>query len=369
MVETFTEGQPAPDATPASTPSESVAAPVTPTPAPADNRARPPVIKSASDQVREAARALAARRRELREQAAASTAAPPVQESPPQAVEAAQPEAGPSETQATDPVEELPPITPPRSWKKEYKAAFEALPRNVQEQVAESERAREADFLRRQNEVAERQKAFEAELAQMQQTRQQYEYGLQSALQMTLSNNEFADIKSMEDVEALARDDWPRWVRYQTHQQKVQMLQGQLNEVKESNRREYLSSWNNFANEQDSLFAEKFPDAQAQRDAAYSYLQDVGFKPEEIAQSWNTPMWRDHRMQGVILDAVKYRQAKAKADAATKKPMPEVQKPGVAAPKQNPFQAQIAELESKGGLSLKEAARLNKMRRQAAATT
>jgi len=296
-----------------------------------------------------------------------NVSAPPAQESPPQAGEAASPEASPGETQEADPVAvELPPIEPPRSWKKEYKAAFEALPRNVQEQVAESERAREADFLRRQNEVAERQKAFDVELSQMQQVRQQYEHGLQSALQMTLANNEFADIRSMEDVEQLARDDWPRWVRYQTHQQKVGMLQQQIAEVKESNRREYLSSWNNFANEQDQLFSEKYPDAQAQRDAAYSYLQDAGFRPEEIAQSWNTPMWRDHRMQGVILDAVKYRQAKAKADAAAKAKLPEVVKPGVAAPKANPFKDEIARLESKGGLSLKEAAKLSQLRRRAA---
>jgi NTP pyrophosphatase (non-canonical NTP hydrolase) len=357
MVETFTEGQPAPAATDVSTQTESAPAP-TPIPAaPVEDKSKP------FENVRAAAQALARRREEKRREAA--QAAPPVTESPPQAGEAPQ-ETGPGETQEVDPAVDLSPIEPPRSWKKEYKAAFEALPRNVQEQVAESERHREADFLRRQNEVSERQRAFDTELQQMQAVRQQYEQGLQQTLQMTLSSNEFADIRSMDDVEAMARDDWPRWVRYQTHQQKVSMLQGQLQEVKEANQREYLNNWQSFANEQDQIFSEKYPDAKSLKDAAVNYLKEVGFQHQEIAQSWNTPLWRDHRMQGVILDAVKYRQAKAKADQAKKAPVPTVQKPGVSAPKANPAQAQISELEAKGALSLREAAKLNQLRRMAA---
>jgi hypothetical protein len=235
----------------------------------------------------------------------------------------------------------------------------------VQEQVAESERARETDFLRRQNEVAERQKAFEVELTQMQQTRQSYEQGLNSVLAMTMSNNEFADIRTMEDVENLSRNDWPRWVQYQTHQQKVGMLQQQLRDVQQQNFNEQLQTWAQFADEQDNRFSQKYPNAKEVREAAVNYLTDAGFSHDEIGRYWNSAAWRDSRMQGVILDAVRYQRAKVKADAAVKKGVPEVQKPGVSGPKANPFQAQIAELEAKGSLSLREATKLNQLRRVA----
>jgi hypothetical protein len=366
-VQTFTEGQPAPaaEATPAATPA--VETPSTPT----DNRERPALEKSPSQSLRDAARALANRRKEIRDQAAAAAqppAAPTATQSSPEASDAAQPETGPGDPSEADPAAvELAPIEPPKGWKKEYKAAFEALPRNVQEQVAESERTREADYLRRQNEVVERQRAFEVELQQMQQTRQQYQSGLDQALQMTLTNNEFQDIRSMEDVEAMAQNDWPRWVRYQTHQQKVGMLQQQLQEVRQQNYQEQVGQWARFAEEQDTRFSEKFPDAKELKDAAVGYLKEQGFETNEIARYWNSAAWRDARMQGIILDAVRYHKAKAKADAAKRAPVPEVQKPGVSAPKANPFQAEIAELEGKGGLSLREATKLHSLRRLASA--
>ena len=56
----------------------------------------------------------------------------------------------------------LPPIEPPRSWTKEDKALFTGLPRETQEQIAERERSRESDFLRRQNEAADKLKGLTA---------------------------------------------------------------------------------------------------------------------------------------------------------------------------------------------------------------
>ncbi len=359
---------------PATAPAVSPSAPPTGTDAPASPTPATSLPATSSGDkpysgVREAAQALARRRQEKRaEQAAAAQAAPPDQSPPPQAGEAAQPEAGPGETQEVDPVapKELPSIEPPRSWKKEFKAAFEALPRDVQEQVAENERVRETDWAQRQNEVAQRQRAFEQELAAVQQTRQQYEAGLQQTLQLLMTNNEFADVQSMDDVARMAEQDWPRWARYQTHQQKVQQLQQQYQQVQYQNQVEASTQWNRFAEEQDTLFSEKVPNAKELREAAGTYLRDAGFTPDEMNRYWNSAGWRDHRMQVIIADAIRYRQAKAKADAAVKKPVPDVLKPGVSAPKPNPFQAQISDLESKGALSLREAAKLNQLRRAAA---
>src|SRR6266576_3226668 len=50
---------------------------------------------------------------------------------------------------------EAPSIEPSRSWTKEDKELCASLPRATQERLAERERSREGDFLRRQNESAE----------------------------------------------------------------------------------------------------------------------------------------------------------------------------------------------------------------------
>jgi hypothetical protein len=75
---------------------------------------------------------------------------------------------------------------------------------------------------------------------------------------------------------------------------------------------------------------------------------------------------RDHRFQQLVVDAARYRMAKAKAAEAKRAPVPPVQKPGVSTGERSTYNDEkIAALENKGdrsGLSLKEAARL-KMRR------
>jgi hypothetical protein len=57
---------------------------------------------------------------------------------------------------------EAPSIEPSRSWTKEDKELFASLPRATQERLAERERSREGDFLRRQNESAEKLKGLSA---------------------------------------------------------------------------------------------------------------------------------------------------------------------------------------------------------------
>src|SRR5205807_8024258 len=56
-------------------------------------------------------------------------------------------------TEGADRQQEPAPIEPPRSWTKEDKELFTGLPRATQERLAERERSREGDFLRRQNEA------------------------------------------------------------------------------------------------------------------------------------------------------------------------------------------------------------------------
>src|SRR5215831_8612256 len=115
-------------------------------------------------------------------------------------------------TEGADRQQEPAPIEPPRSWTKEDKELFTSLPRATQERIAERERSRESDFLRRQNEAAEKLKGLNAKEQAVEQARQTYETALPQLLQTLQQQQagEFADIKSMADVERLAREDWPR---------------------------------------------------------------------------------------------------------------------------------------------------------------
>src|SRR5262245_30730075 len=70
----------------------------------------------------------------------------------------------------------LPPIEPPRSWTKEDKELFTSLPRETQERIAERERSRESDFLRRQNEAADKLKGLTAKEQAVDEARRSEEH-------------------------------------------------------------------------------------------------------------------------------------------------------------------------------------------------
>ena len=143
------------------------------TPAPA---AAPIEVENGPDQLRNAARMLAAARRQ-KEQAPAQASAPesdapaePEYESAEKADNGG--ESPPVEAEAKDAaVEQLPPVEPPRSWSKEDKELFKGLPRETQERLAERERSRDSDFSRRQQEATERAKALDAERAKVESDR------------------------------------------------------------------------------------------------------------------------------------------------------------------------------------------------------
>jgi hypothetical protein len=283
-------------------------------------------------------------------------------------------------TEGTDPgATELSPIEPPRSWTKEDKELFTGLPRATQERLAERERSREGDFLRRQNEAAEKLKGLAAKEQAVEQARQTYEAALPQLLQTLQQQQagEFADIKSMADVERLAREDWPRYLLWDLQQKKIadvtqHMLAAQHRQVQEK-----LGQFTEFAKRQDDLFKEKVPDmvdeakaAELQR-RALAVLGDLGFSEAELVPLWNGHKelsLRDHRLQLLIRDATLWREAEKKAKAAAVKPVPPVQRPGAATPRQGTDEARVQHLtqrlEQTG--SLRDAAALVRARRAAA---
>jgi hypothetical protein len=286
------------------------------------------------------------------------------------------------ETENADPgAQELPPIEPPRSWTKDDKELFTSLPRETQERIAERERSRESDFLRRQNEAADRLKGLTAKEQAVDQARQQYEAALPQLLVMLQQQQagEFADIKTLADVERMAREDWPRYALWDVQQKKIAEVARQLTEVQHRQTQEKLQQFSEFATREDDLFKEKVPDMADAKKAAelqtrcLATLTGLGFAEAELAQSWNGAKdlsLRDHRVQLLIRDATLWREAQAKAKAAQAKPVPPVQRPGVAQPKGAAQHAQIENLtqqldKSSGVKALRTAAKLVAARRGA----
>jgi len=288
-------------------------------------------------------------------------------------------ETPPAQTTDTDRQEEPAPIEPPRSWTKEDKELFASLPRATQDRLAERERSRESDFLRRQNEAAEKLKGLTAKEQAVEQARQHYEAALPQLLQTLQQQQagEFADIKSMADVERLAREDWPRYLLWDLQQKKIADVTQQLLATQHRQVQERLAQFTEFAKRQDDLFKEKVPDmadeakaAELQRQAL-AVLGDLGFDEAELVPLWNGQKelsLRDHRLQLLIRDATLWREAQAKAKAAAVKPVPPVQRPGAATARQGTDEARVQHLtqrlEQTG--SLRDAAALVRARRAAA---
>jgi hypothetical protein len=131
----------------------------------------------------------------------------------------------------------------------------------------------------------------------------------------------------------------PRYVRWDAQQKKIATLTDELRAVQQRQALELSQHWASFVQQQDALFADKVPEigdpakAPKLREAAVSVLKERGFSEPELAQLWNGQAalsLRDHRLQLLIIDAVKFAEAQRAAKDALTKPVPPVQRPGVA---------------------------------------
>lgn len=366
---------------------ESIAAPgggegivvpvITPTPAETS------VPTSAS----EAARQLSAWRQQKRQQAAQpAPAAPEVAAAAPELAETPssdpQPEVPAETPEAPEPEAELPPIEPPRSWTKEEKAEFATYPREAQEKIARREQERETAVRRSQNEAAEKLKGLTAKEQAVEQARQAYEAKLPAVMQalQDAQAGAFPDIKSMEDVTKLAAEDPFRYLQWQAHQSKMQAVHYEMTEAQNRQAQEHQTKWREHVAAENALAAEAHPEladpvkSKALQEAAVSLLQDKGFKPEELtrlATGEDKLSIYDHRIQSLLLDGVKYRDAKAAVSKPAPKPVPLVQRPGAAPSKGAQVEAQIAAAANrlstaKGTAAINAAADLLKAQRQTA---
>lgn len=274
-------------------------------------------------------------------------------------VDAAAAEQPPGETEADDPADDdLPSIDPPKSWTKEQKDRWAALPRETQEYIAERERARDTELRRGQNEIAEQRKAVEAEKAQAAQAKAQYERALPALLQQLQAQQAgaFPDIKSWDDVQRMAREDWPRYVEWDASQKRLHAVAQETQRAVARQQQESVQEFETFRKEQLRLLNEKIPDlkdpekaVKAQK-ATVELLKDIGLSDAEmqdILTGQRGISLHDHRAQLLIWEALQYRQAKAQAKAVAPKPLPPVQRPGTATSRSDVNQTAIANLSNR----------------------
>jgi hypothetical protein len=295
--------------------------------------------------------------------------------------DAAPPEEAPGETQEVEPAEDLPPIDPPRSWTKDEKDRFKSLPRETQEYIASREQERERTVRQSQNEAAEQRKAIEAERSKVEQARQQYESALPILLQ-TLSANynaDFADIKTIQDVQRLSVEDPLRYTQWDAHQKQIAAVQQEIAAAQQRQAHERNQQLIDFRKREAELFIERAPEFadEAQRaklqSSAVSVLKDLGFKDNELADYWNGERdisIHDHRFHLLVRDAIKLREMQEKAKQVKAVPKPPVQRPGVPQGKNAAREAEIQALNkqletAKGVTALRIAAKLTQMERAA----
>ena len=296
--------------------------------------------------------------------------------------DAGDPKNPPGETQSQDAVaQQQPPVDPPRSWSKEDKELFKALPRETQERLVERERSRDSDISRRQQEATERAKALEAERSLTEQARGQFEHALPVLLSKMLSahSGEFADVQTMDDVQKLAVADPIRYTQWDAAQKRIAAVHQEIVSVQQRQAVEQAQQLQHYRMREAQIFAEKAPEfadpVQSKKlmDGAVTVLRDLGFQDQELGELWNgnrNISIHDHRLHLLLRDGIKWRDASAKAKTVQARPVPPVQRPGAAQPKGAQREAELQNLSkqidnSKGVNQLRAAAALVAARRAA----
>jgi hypothetical protein len=263
-----------------------------------------------------------------------------------------------AETTTEQPEPDSPPIEPPRSWSKEWKEEFATYPPVVQEKIAQREQERDTAIRRGQNELAEQRKANDAERQQLEQARKQYEDTLPQLLAglQRSQQGEFSDIKTIEDVQRLAREDWPRYALWDAHQKQVAAVQQEMQANQQRQAQDYQSQWSKFVDVETKAFLETAPElstSESQTKFANDvrdYYKDIGYSNEEITkliggQASVSP--HDRRQLAMVRDALAYRQAKAAVPKAKVVPIAKVQRPGTPAERASDKDTRLSALDKR----------------------
>ena len=137
----------------------------------------------------------------------------------------------------------------------------------------------------------------------------------------------------------MAREDWPGYVQWDAQQKKIAAVQQQLGAALARQSHEATQRWHTYVADEDARFRERAPEfadtealAKAARSAA-EMLKELGFSDGELGEMWNGGRrisLRDHRIQLLIRDGMRFREAQAAASRPQPRPVPDVQRPGPA---------------------------------------
>ena len=291
---------------------------------------------------REAASSLATRRVEAREPEREQT-----QERAPERTSS--PESEPVVTETSSPeAEPVEALDPPKLWTQEAKERFATLDRDTQEYLLRQDQAREAEVKKATATVSEKEKALAKAAEAAERIRAQYESALPALMQeINERGKQFSDIKTLADAAALLDKDSPtydpiRYMQWDAHQRYAQAAQQQMQAAEQQRAQEIAKKWQEFSAEQDKLIADKIPEmadpAKAEKlgKQAVGYLSNIGFDSEELQSLWHGKAGislRDHRVQLIIAEAAKARDAQEALRKLKTQTVPPVQRPGVAQPK------------------------------------
>ena len=258
----------------------------------------------------------------------------------------ADPEEAPREdAEAPEPADDQPPIDPPRSWTQAEKERFQSLPRETQEYLSHREQERETALRRSQNEAADKLKAITAREQEVEKVRQQYESKLSSTVKVMEDalQAEFGDIQSLTDVRKLQAEDPFRFQAWQVRQMELTAAKYEQLAIDQRQAQEKQSKRAAYEEAQNKLLVELVPEmadakkASELRERAVKMLtDDLGLKTEQLSQ-WmqddtGHQILSNASIQKLIADGLKYRDILNAPKAVAAKPVPQVQRPGVARP-------------------------------------
>ncbi len=311
-----------------------------------------PTSDSTPMSARDAARALSQYRWKRDTQEEKPAAAPPVAAEPAEIppAEAEEPAAPPQEDtgdrqpeaiEQQAPAEEAAPapLELPRSWSKDRAEQWKELNPDLQSYLLERDSQNSKAVRQAQNEAAEHRKGLDTERTALEDARKQTEQlntQLLERFNQTIMG-EFSDIRTQQDVEKMAREDWPRFSLYQAKMMELQNYNQIQQQAQQRHQQEFRTQWDKFSTDEDKRFLEAAPEMQdetrasAVRNRSLSLLKDIGFTDQDLSRLWNGEVslsLRDHRAQLLIRDAVRYREAQTAARTKSVKPVPIVQRPG-----------------------------------------
>jgi hypothetical protein len=260
------------------------------------------------------------------------------------------------ETQEQDPADE--PLIPlPRSWAKEQAEHWEALPRATQEYLIAQDSKASAAVRQAQNEAAEKLKGLTVKEQQAEEARQKYEAKLPEVMQglVEVNNRDYADIKSQADIDTLirvmnqlaatdpvqAQQINAYLTGWQLHQAKMAATKAELDQTNQRKTQKEQADWAEFISTNNAKAAERIPEladpekSQALTTKAGDLLRTIGFTEDDLNgfQRGEKISPYDHRWQDLIFKAIQaqdIQQAKAAIPGKLAKPLPPVQRPGVA---------------------------------------